>query len=132
MQRPATILFDGICNLCNAGVRTIVANDPGGRFQFAALESEAACVALAPFDRRPMSFESIVLIESDTLFERSDAALRIACGLRWPWPLLGALFAVPRDLRDRIYAWIGKNRYRLFGRSDRCALPTAEMRGRFL
>lgn len=128
----AIVLFDGVCNLCDGAVRTIVANDPDGRFIFATLGSPGARAALAPFGRADEQFESIVLVEHDGISLRSDAALRIACYLRPPWPLLGVFFALPRETRDRAYAWIASNRYRWFGRRDACALPTAAMRDRFL
>jgi len=127
-----TVLFDGVCNLCNASVRIAIANDPGGRLRFASLESPAARAALAPFVREPGSFASIVLIDAAGLSEGSEAALRLACYLRWPWPLLGACFAVPRGVRDRVYAWIARNRYRAFGTSHRCPIPAPAIRDRFL
>ena len=128
----ATILFDGVCNLCNASVRTIAANDPQGYFQFASLESEAARVALAPHGRTPQSFESIVVLDAAGLFERSDAALRVACYLRFPWPLAAAFYAVPNNIRDGIYAWIATHRYRIFGKTDRCPIPAPAIADRFL
>ncbi len=119
----ATILFDGFCNLCNGSVRFVIANDTAARFRFASLQSPAAAVALAPFGRSAESLESIVLIDGGRLFERSDAALRIAAELRAPWPLARALLAVPSGLRDAVYGAIARNRYRLFGKRDSCALP---------
>ncbi len=109
------VLFDGICNLCNASVRTIAANDPRGRFQFASLESDTAKEVALRFGRTPAELNSIVLVDASGWHERSDAALRIACELRFPWPLLGLAFAVPTPLRDRVYDWVARNRYRWFG-----------------
>lgn len=132
MTEHATVLFDGVCNLCNASVRTIAANDPDGYFRFASLDSDAARVSLAPFGRTPESFESIVVIDAAGLFERSDAALRVACYLRFPWPLAAVLYAVPKKIRDDIYAWIAANRYRVFGKTDRCPIPPPQIAERFL
>jgi predicted DCC family thiol-disulfide oxidoreductase YuxK len=128
----ATILFDGLCNLCNGSVRFIIANDRAARFRFASLQSAAARAALAPFGRSPESLESIVLIDGGRLFERSDAALRIAAELRAPWPLARAFLAVPSELRDAVYDAIARNRYRLFGKRDFCALPAPDLARRFL
>lgn len=128
----AIVLFDGVCNLCNRSVRTVIANDPSDRFRFAALGSAAAHAALAAFGREEGSFESIVLVDGARLFERSDAALRIALAMRWPWPLLGALLAIPRDLRDRAYMFVATHRYRYFGTSATCPVPSPAIRGRFL
>lgn len=131
-QHHATILFDGVCNLCNRSIRTIAENDPSGYFQFAPLDSEAARHALSSFGRSSETFSSIVVIDAAGIFERSDAALRIACYLRFPWPLTAAFFAIPRAWRDAVYAWIANNRYRVFGTSERCPLPPTHLRERFL
>ena len=111
----AIVLFDGVCNLCDGSIRFIAANDPAGRFRFASLQSPEAAAALAPFGRTATSLESIVLIDGDRLYERSDAALRIAAELSAPWTFARALLAVPRGVRDRLYDAIARNRYRLFG-----------------
>ncbi len=128
----ATILFDGLCNLCNGTVRFIVANDPSGRFRFASLQSAAGERALARFERTPNGVNSIILIDADGLHERSTAALRIANGLRRPWPWLGVFALVPAPLRDALYDTVARNRYRWFGRRSACALPTPEQAARFL
>lgn len=109
------MLFDGICNLCNASVRTIASSDPRGRFEFVSLGSETARELAVRFGRTPGSTDSIVLVDASGWHERSDAALRIACELRFPWPLLGVCFALPAPLRDRAYDWVARNRYRWFG-----------------
>ena len=128
----ALVLFDGLCTLCHGSVRFVVANDPARRFRFASLESTAAREALARVGRTPESFESIVLIDGSHVFERSDAALRIARSLRAPWCALGALLALPRALRDRAYDLVARNRYRIFGRTTTCPLPDdVTMKDRF-
>ena len=132
LNAPATIIFDGICNLCNQSVWFIMANDPSANFRFAARQSEAGAAALRAAGRDPASVESIIVIDDTGLHQRSDAALRIAAGLRYPWPALGLLRAVPKHLRDAIYDAIARNRYRWFGRRSICAVPTAEQRARFL
>ena len=124
------LLFYGVCNLCNASVRFIVERDPAGRFQFAPLQSAAArrLLAAAP---QPVP-DSLVLVENGRLFTRSTAALRVARGLRFPWPLTFVFVAVPRPLRDWAYDIVARHRYRWFGRRDVCMVPTTELRSRFL
>jgi predicted DCC family thiol-disulfide oxidoreductase YuxK len=122
------VLFDGVCNLCNAAVRFILARDPQGRFRFASLQSDVAR-RLLKGDGPP---ETIVLIEAGKIYAKSTAALRIARGLRFPWPLFYGLAVVPLFLRDLVYDWVARNRYRWFGKRDTCMLPTPETRGRFL
>ncbi len=113
-ERPI-ILFDGICNLCNASVRAIRSADPAERFRFESLQSEAAAELATRFGREPGAATSVVLVDATGWHERSDAALRIASELRFPWPLLAVFFAVPVNLRDRLYDFVARNRYRWFG-----------------
>src|ERR1700738_3070735 len=128
----SVVLFDGVCNLCNASVRFIAANDPAGRFSFASLQSARGRALLG--DRRPIPGEpdSIVLLDYGRRYERSDAALHIALGLRAPWPLAFAAILIPRAARDAVSGWIARNRYRWFGRTGTCALPPPGLRERFL
>ena len=130
----ALVLFDGVCNFCNASVHFIVDRDPARRFRFAALQSAAGAAALRAQGRAPAAGDpdSIVLIEGGRVYERSAAALRIARHLRFPWPLLYAFVVVPRPLRDLVYRLIARNRYRWFGRTEECRVPTPALRERFL
>jgi len=131
-SEPGLILFDGVCNFCSGVVRFVIARDPNGRFRFAPLQSDAAAARLQKFAGVSSNLDSIVLIEGDRLFTRSAAALRIARRLRSPWPLAYLLMAVPRPLRDWVYDFVARRRYRWFGRSDTCLVPTPELRDRFL
>jgi predicted DCC family thiol-disulfide oxidoreductase YuxK len=127
------VLFDGVCDLCDASVRFVADRDPEGRFRFAALQSEAAASLLAPLGRRvPAEPEALYLLEDGRLWERSTAALRIARHLRGPWRLAWALVVVPRPLRDLVYRAVARNRYRWFGRREACRLPPPQLRARFL
>ena len=128
----ATILFDGVCNLCNGFVQFVVKRDPQARFRFAALTSDAAQSLLRQSGVTLPLPDSMVLVEDDAVYLRSDAPLRIARGLVFPWPLLYGLVVVPRFIRDRIYDFIAARRYRWFGRRDVCMIPTPELRRRFL
>ncbi len=131
MPEQPIILFDGVCNLCTRSVRFIIRRDPRARFRFAALDSPAA-VGLAKAAGGPVHTDTIALVEGGRIFTRSTAALRIARGLRWPWPLLYGFIAVPRPLRDWVYRIVARNRYRWFGRGDACMVPTPDLRDRFL
>jgi predicted DCC family thiol-disulfide oxidoreductase YuxK len=122
------ILFDGVCNLCNGFVQFVLKRDSHGRFRFASLQSDAARRLLGPEGPR----ETIVLVEAGKTYVKSAAGLRIVRGLRFPWPLLAVCAVIPRTLRDRLYDWVARNRYRWFGKRDACMLPTPQMRGRFV
>jgi predicted DCC family thiol-disulfide oxidoreductase YuxK len=131
-SEPGLILFDGVCNLCSAAVRFVIARDPDRRFRFASLQSDAAAARLQPFAAARSNIDSLVLIEGGRLFTRSAAALRIARRLRYPWPLLSVLTVVPRPIRDWVYDMVARRRYRWFGRTTTCWMPTPELQERFL
>jgi predicted DCC family thiol-disulfide oxidoreductase YuxK len=126
------VLFDGICNLCSGSVAFVIARDPGGRFAFAALQTDAARTLLRQVSAPESLPDSIVLIEDGRVYTRSTAALRIARGLRFPWPLASAFFAVPRPVRDWVYDAVARNRYRWFGQRAVCMMPTPDIRRRFI
>jgi predicted DCC family thiol-disulfide oxidoreductase YuxK len=128
----ATILFDGVCNLCNGFVQFVIARDPGARFRFAALQSDAAASLLRDAGAIAPLPDSIVLVEDGRLHFRSDAALRILRGLRFPWPLAYGFVVLPRFVRDRVYDLIAAHRYRWFGRRESCMIPTPDLERRFL
>jgi len=122
------ILFDGVCNLCNGFVQFVLERDGAGRFRFASLQSEAARRVL----KGEPPAETIVLLERGRTYLKSAAALRIARGLRFPWPILYAFVVILRPLRDVIYDWVARHRYAWFGKRESCMLPSPQMRGRFL
>jgi len=128
------VLFDGVCNLCSAAVRFLIARDPSGRLRFASLQSEAGARVLAAHGRKAPVGEpdTVLLVEGGRVYERSTAALRTAAHLVAPWPLAAVFFAVPRPLRDAIYRLVARRRYRWFGRTEACWVPTTALRARFL
>lgn len=132
LEGHALVLFDGVCNLCNSSVNFIIDRDPAGYFKFAALQDEAVAPLLARFDLSSDYLDSIVLVEEGRCYRESTAALRIARRLRGGWPIFYAFIVVPRPVRDVVYGWIARNRYRWFGKRDACRLPTPELRERFL
>jgi predicted DCC family thiol-disulfide oxidoreductase YuxK len=122
------ILFDGVCNLCTGSVRFVIARDARARFRFASLQSAVARKLLGERDQ----LESVVLVEGGKVYRKSTAALRVARRLDGAWPLLAALLVIPRPLRDAVYDWIGRRRYRWFGRTDACWTPQPGLAERFL
>lgn len=129
---PPLILFDGVCNLCNGAVQFVVRRDPRARFRFAALQSAAAKAALAAAGAGSPMPDSIVLVHRGRLRVKSAAALAIARGLRFPWPLCTAFWLIPAPVRDFVYDWIARHRYRWFGKAAQCWVPTPALRARFL
>ena len=130
---PATILFDGVCNLCNGFVQFVLRHDPEEYFRFSSLQSEAAAALLAAHGSAPvMEPETVMLIENGKVYTHSEAALRILRRLSGPWSWLYAGMVVPRVLRDAVYRIVARNRYRWFGRQESCMLPTPALKARFL
>jgi predicted DCC family thiol-disulfide oxidoreductase YuxK len=132
MENLAIVLFDGTCGFCDASVQFMINNDPSGHFRFAPSQSDAGIAAARANGRDPQQIKSIVLIDCEGFHERSDAVLRIAAGLRFPWRALAVFRALPTGLRDGVYDVIARNRYRLLGRRESCTLPTPAVRARFL
>jgi len=137
MSDSATILFDGVCNLCNGFVQFVIRHDAAGRFRFAALQSEAAQALLAAHGQALAPAEladptSVMLVADGRVYTHSAAVLRIAARLDGPWRVLALGRALPRPWRDAAYRFVARHRYRWFGRQESCMLPTPELRGRFL
>jgi len=129
MDSHPVILFDGVCNLCNASILFIIKRDPKGIFKFASLQSEFS-KELIGNDNRTMT--TLLLVEKGQVFRESTAALRIARELKGGWKLLYGLIILPAFIRDSVYRLIARNRYHWFGKKDQCMVPTPELRDRFL
>ena len=125
------ILFDGVCNLCAWSVRFIIERDPGGHFHFASLQSDFGRALMVAHGLDPDELNSFILVEGGRAYTASDAALRVARRLPWPWCWCFVFIALPRFLRDPAYRFIARNRYRWFGKSDSCLIPTPELKHRF-
>ena len=126
------LLFDGVCNLCNGSVQFIIDRDPEAVFRFAALQSEIGQQLLTHFELPVKELSSVVLIQDGRTYTHSDAPLKVVENLNGWWKLLRVFRPLPRFLRDGVYNWIAKNRYRWFGREESCRMPTPELRQRFL
>ena len=126
------LLFDGHCNLCNAWVKFIVKRDSAGTIRFASLQSGAGRRLLEEHKIDENYIESLVFFEEERFCVSSNAALRTLSYLdSWQKHLI-FLAVVPRSLRDLVYRFIARNRYKWFGRREQCMIPTPELRGRFL
>lgn len=128
---PDIILFDGVCNFCNASINFVIDHDTARRFRFTSLQSDIGQQILTENRRSVSDFDTVLLIREGKLYEKSTAALEIARYLRgWSW--LYAFRFIPRFIRDIVYNLIAKNRYRIFGKSESCRIPTAEERSLFI
>ena len=128
----AVVLFDGVCNLCNGWVRFVLQRDTTRRFRFASLQSAFAHDMLGERGFPRGYLGAMFLLEDGVLHTKSDAFLRIARHLGGAWPLITVFGVVPRTLRDAVYDWVARNRYRWFGKSESCMMPRKEDALRFL
>ena len=139
----AVVLFDGVCNFCDASVNFVIEHDPEGYFKFAPLQSEAGKKLATEYGlasetggAQPaddlIPIDSVILVEDGKAYTHSTGALRIARKLSGIWSMFYAFIVVPKPIRDFFYRLFAKYRYRVFGRKDQCMLPSPEVRARFL
>lgn len=126
------ILFDGVCNLCNSSVNFIIKHDAKEQFLFASLQSDAAKEILLQFSTKKLTLDSIILIDGKNIYEKSSAALQISKHLNGGYKLLYGFIIIPKFIRDWLYNIIAENRYKWFGKKEKCMIPTSEIRNRFL
>lgn len=127
------ILFDGICNLCNASVQFVIQRDKKDQFRFTALQSEVSQLLLQKHHINSAQIDSMILIEPGVAYYvKSTAALKIAQSFGGLWFAIGILEWIPEKFRDSVYDFIAKNRYRWYGKQDSCMIPTPELKAKFL
>lgn len=123
------VLFDGVCNLCNASVNFIIDHNSKKNIRFAPLQSAYAREHL---DFQSIIPDSIVLLVTDKIYYKSSAVLRISKYLDFPFSILYYLIILPGWMRDPVYDWIAAKRYIWFGKKEACRIPTPELKDRFI
>ena len=131
------LLYDGVCGVCNKSVQTILAHDRRATMRFAALQGEYGQAALT---RHPelKSIDSVIFLEpsatpgDERAYVRSTAALKVASYLGGVWKLFLVGYIIPRPIRDALYDFVARNRYKVFGKHESCMLPPPNSRARFL
>lgn len=143
MDAPV-VFFDGTCTLCNGAVHFIIDHERGSALKFAPLQSAPALTILSEVASEEQvkrlregatgsgDPDSVVLVENGKLYTHSTAGLRIAQRMRWPWSWAIVFYVVPTFVRDAVYRWIARNRYRWFGKEETCRVPTPALKARFL
>jgi predicted DCC family thiol-disulfide oxidoreductase YuxK len=127
------VLFDGFCNLCNASVQFIIKHDKKDKFRFAAIQSEVGQQIIKTNHIDTVITDSIILYsEKNGIFYKSTAALRIAMALGFPICVLGIFLIIPPFLRNWVYDFIAKNRYKWYGKRDNCMVPSPELQKKFI
>jgi predicted DCC family thiol-disulfide oxidoreductase YuxK len=131
VQTPL-ILFDGVCNLCNGWVRFIIRRDPNRIFRFAAQQTPTGQAIVQDYMGNASALPSVILIDANAIYAESDAILQIFGRLAPPWSWIAFLRIIPRRARDACYHFVGRHRYRWFGRTEVCPVPSPDIRSRFI
>lgn len=125
------LFFDGVCNLCDGFVQFVIKQDADAVFKFAPLQSNTA-IELLGEELDLKKLDSVVLWDNGKLYSHSDVAIQVGSKLGGFWSLIQIFRIVPKFIRDAVYNWIARNRYRWFGKKDACMIPTPELKARFL
>ena len=131
-QNNPIILFDGVCNLCSGIVMFTIKRDRQGIFKFTPLQSDVGQSLLKQFNLPMDSYQSFILVEGDRYYQKSTAALRIVRRMNGLCSILYVFIVLPRPIRDFIYDLIVKNRYKWFGKKEKCLIPAPGIKSRFL
>jgi predicted DCC family thiol-disulfide oxidoreductase YuxK len=131
-KNDRVILFDGVCKLCNAWSQFIIKYDKQQRFKLCSVQSPEGQSILHHFKMPTDHFDTMLYVEGNQFFEKSDAFLKVINKLGMPWRLLYIFKIIPKAIRNWLYDRIALNRYSLFGKYDSCMLPSTENESRFL
>lgn len=123
------IAFDGICNMCNGYIQWLIKRDKEKLFRYTTLQSNEGTILKGA---SKVEGETLILVYKDEIFTMSDASLKSMKLLGGPWTIISWLSIVPKSLRDLVYKWVSKNRYKLFGKKDECPVPSPATRSLFL
>jgi predicted DCC family thiol-disulfide oxidoreductase YuxK len=126
------ILFDGVCNLCNSSVQFVLRRDKKKQFLFGSLQGRYGQQVLNELNMPADDLHSFILKENNAVYTKSTAALRVLKILGGGWKFLYIFIIVPRFIRDGVYGFIARNRYRWFGKKEACWVPTPELKSRFI
>ena len=127
------ILFDGVCNLCDASVHYVIKNDKNDLFRFVALQSDLGQTILKHIGINPIHIDSVILYEPEVAYYyKSSAALEIAKGLNGIFTLATLFQILPTVFRDYVYDYVAKNRYKWYGKKEACLVPSPELLAKFL
>lgn len=127
------ILFDGVCNLCEASIVYVIKHDKKDIFRFVALQSDLGQRIVKHIAINTNLIDSVILYEPGVAYYyKSSAALEIAKGLKGIFTLATLFQILPTSLRDYVYDYVAKNRYKWYGKKEACLVPTPEVLAKFL
>ncbi|MFN6077479.1 MAG: thiol-disulfide oxidoreductase DCC family protein [Fluviicola sp.] len=126
------VYFDGVCNLCESSVQFIIRKNKKKNIQFASLQGSHGQAFLKENNFDTSEFSSLVYVENGKIYTKSSGALRITKQLKGLWPMMICFLIIPKFIRDGVYTYVAKNRYKWYGKKTSCWLPTPELKKRFL
>ena len=127
------ILFDGVCNLCNSSINYVIDHDKKDVFRFASLQSELGKTIQDYLGIKNTNLDTIILyIPNEAYYIKSTAALKIMITFSGIWKLMQLFTIIPAPIRDFVYNYIAKNRYKWYGKQESCRIPTIELKSKFL
>lgn len=132
LNNKTILLFDGYCNLCQSSLQFVLKHEKKPELYFTSLQSDAGVQLLKHYSLDPNKVDSFVLIENNKAFVKSSAALRVLKYLKGLYPLGFGFIIVPQFIRNIVYDFIAKNRYKWYGKTDSCILPDKDLLKRFL
>lgn len=127
----ALILFDGVCNLCQGTVQWIFKRDKKDQFVYASLQDKSSQDLLQQYGYDANAMQSVVVVHDKKIYTQSSAALKVVMLLGFPYSVLTIAYLVPTVIRNYVYQWIAKNRYKWFGKQESCWLPRPEWANKF-
>lgn len=131
-EEKKIVLFDGICNLCSSTVQFIIRRDKKNQFLFASLQSTPASELLKKYRYAKSDLNSFILIDNNKVYTHSSAVLRVLKSLSSIWKVCYMFIIVPKFIRDSVYNYIAKRRYKWFGKKEECWVPSPELKEKFL
>jgi predicted DCC family thiol-disulfide oxidoreductase YuxK len=126
------VVFDAQCLLCSGWVQFLLRHDHRGALRFASIQGRQGAALLAAAGLKVQGLDTLLLVQGQRRWQHTAAILRVLHALGWPWRLAWVAWLLPAPLRDAGYRWIARRRYRLFGRSETCLMPSPEVAARFL
>ena len=132
MTEQPIILFDGVCNFCNSAVNFTLKRNKKANIMFAPMQSGAGAKILQQYNLDENDMKSFIFIDNGEVYKQSTGALRVCKYLSGLWPICYGFIIVPKFIRDGIYNFIAKNRYKWFGQKQACMIPTPDVKARFL
>jgi len=128
-KKHPIIAFDGVCNLCNGFIQWLIKRDRKKQFRYTTLQSNEGELLKKSVD---VEGDSVLLIFEEKVYSLSDVGLKCMQILGGGWTVLSWLIYLPKSLRDYVYKWIAKNRYKWFGQKDVCMMPDPSIKSLFL